>query len=168
MKLRAPLIVALAFLISVGFAALLGSLDRGACVEAGGRWITEQGRCDVPEGTTFVSVSRRVGVWLMWAAAVAVAMFGLAWARYRRRLVADIRSGAPVRYVYIDDDGSARELTPDEEVYLATEFELGDGAAPYVKLSYNYRTPDGRLRGYLARRDLPPGVPVRPADSGNS
>lgn len=68
------------------------------------------------------------------------------------------------RYVWVDDDGSARELSIDEAEYLATEFLPFDGGRPYIKDSYKTRTPDGRLRGFLERRALPLGVTVRPFD----
>jgi len=71
--------------------------------------------------------------------------------------------GARGEYVWVDDDGSARALTPDEERYLATKFDFADGARPYIKRTYSQRTPDGRLRGYLERRKLPRRVAVRPA-----
>jgi len=71
--------------------------------------------------------------------------------------------GAREEYVWVDDDGSARALTPDEERYLATTFDPTDGGRPYVKRTYSQRTPDGRLRGYLERRKLPRRVAVRPA-----
>ena len=161
MKLRTPLLVVLAFVVGASGAALLGMLDRDACLDAGGRWIVERGVCEVPDGTSFVPVTRRVATWLGWAAALAVAIFLVAWARRANR--PPLKPGEPGQYVYIDDDGSARELTPDEEVYLATEFLPGDGAAPYVKSSYRQRTSDGRLRGYLERRELPRHISVRPA-----
>lgn len=46
-------------------------------------------------------------------------------------------------YVYIEDDGSVRELAADEIEYLDTEFLPNDGARPYVKGRYSDRTPDG-------------------------
>jgi hypothetical protein len=36
-------------------------------------------------------------------------------------------------YVYVNADGTARELHPSEQKYLETEFKGGGGAAPYVK-----------------------------------
>ena len=65
-------------------------------------------------------------------------------------------------YVYVEDDGNARELRTEEEVYLSTEFEGGDSNRPYIKLRYEELTPDGRLGGYLRRRQLPKGVNIRP------
>ena len=59
------------------------------------------------------------------------------------------------RFVWVDDDGGARELTPDECRYLATPFEGFDGGRPYVKERYRSLTPDGRMRGFLELRQLP-------------
>ena len=68
-------------------------------------------------------------------------------------------------YVYVEEDGSARELTPDERAYLSTEFHPADGGRPYVKSRYGARTPDGRLAGFLPRVFLPARAVVRPADA---
>ena len=65
-------------------------------------------------------------------------------------------------YVWVDDDGSARELTPNEREYLSTEFHGADSGRPYIKLWYERRTPDNRLSGYLRRRQLPARIPIRP------
>jgi HAMP domain-containing protein len=69
------------------------------------------------------------------------------------------------RYVYVENDGAARELDADEQEYLNTSFHPADGARPYIKISYESLTPDGRLSGYLRRRQLPKGILVRPAPS---
>ena len=64
-------------------------------------------------------------------------------------------------YVYVEDDGNARELDAKEREYLSTTFEGGDGARPYIKLQYESLTLDGRLSGYLPRSQLPKGIPIR-------
>ena len=61
----------------------------------------------------------------------------------------------PYPYVYVQDDGSFRELEADERSYLEEAFHPGDGARPYVKSSYGERTPGGNLRGFLRRSLLP-------------
>lgn len=66
-------------------------------------------------------------------------------------------------FVYVEDDGSARELDDDEQVYLKTEFHGGDGNRPYIKLRYESLTPDGKMRGYLPRRQLPSRIKIKPA-----
>ena len=76
-------------------------------------------------------------------------------------------SGAiPYPYVYVNADGTARELHHSERRYLRTEFTGGDGAAPHVKASYDERNGWGELAGYMQRELLPHGTPVHrvPAD----
>ena len=68
-------------------------------------------------------------------------------------------------FVHVADDGSARELTGDEAEYLATVFDATDGGRPYVKKRYDSRTPDGRLRGFLPRSEVPPHVTIQPGTS---
>jgi hypothetical protein len=65
----------------------------------------------------------------------------------------------PYPYVYVNADGTARELHPSEQKYLETEFKGGDGAAPYVKSSHAERDGWGELTGYLKRSLLPDGAP---------
>lgn len=66
------------------------------------------------------------------------------------------------QFVWVEDDGTARELTTEELEYLNTEFHPGDGGRPYIKARYSARTPDDRLSGFLLRRQLPRKVLVRP------
>ena len=66
----------------------------------------------------------------------------------------EARSG----FVFITEDGAARELTTAEADFLATAFYADDGARPYVKRHYDSRTPDGRLLGFLPRSELPDGI----------
>jgi hypothetical protein len=63
-------------------------------------------------------------------------------------------------YVYVNADGTARELHASERVYLETEYKLGDGAMPYIKDSYDERNGWGELSGYLKRKALPAGTVI--------
>jgi hypothetical protein len=79
------------------------------------------------------------------------------------------RDQRPMRlypYIYVNVDGTARELHASERRYLETEFSGGDGAAPYIKDSYDELNGWGELKGYLKRSDLPARTPVHaaPAD----
>jgi hypothetical protein len=65
--------------------------------------------------------------------------------------------------VYVNVDGTARELHATERRHLRTEFKGGDGAAPYVKSNYDERNGWGELAGYLQRELLPRGAPVEGA-----
>jgi hypothetical protein len=70
---------------------------------------------------------------------------------------------APYPYVYVNADGTARELHASERRYLETPFKGGDGAMPYIKSSYQQRDGWGELTGFLQRSLLPDGTPVRDA-----
>jgi len=65
--------------------------------------------------------------------------------------------------VFIDNDGSARELTDAEKTYVDADFSPFDGARPYIKPRYDQRNALGELRGFLQRRQLPAGTAVHPA-----
>jgi hypothetical protein len=71
--------------------------------------------------------------------------------------------GASEVLVYIENDGSARELTDAEKKYVDTEFSPFDGARPYIKSQHAQRNAWGELRGYLDRKYVPAGAPVGPA-----
>ena len=69
----------------------------------------------------------------------------------------------PYPYIFVQADGTPRELHASERRYLETKFKGGDGAAPYVKSSYSQRNGWGELTGYLERSLLPDGVPIHDA-----
>jgi hypothetical protein len=95
-------------------------------------------------------------------AAVAVMLlgFGALWAfRLRRRRPA----GPGFRYVHVEEDGGARELSAEEQAYLEEEFHPADGGRPYIKTWYGTRNPAGSIAGYLRRDRLPPEIRIRPA-----
>ena len=48
-------------------------------------------------------------------------------------------------FVYVENDGTVRELDNDEIEYLETEFEPSDGARPYIKSNYDQLTPDKKI-----------------------
>jgi len=68
-------------------------------------------------------------------------------------------------YVYVDDDGNARELDVEEEDYVTTTLFPDDNVGFYIKPRYESLGPDGRLRGYLRRRQLPRKAFVGPPPS---
>jgi hypothetical protein len=65
--------------------------------------------------------------------------------------------------IWINEDGSARELTEAERTYVDTDYSPFDGARPYVKSAYAQRDGWGRLRGYLLRNELPENLSIAPA-----
>ena len=66
-------------------------------------------------------------------------------------------------YIYVNADGTARELHANERTWLETPFTLGDGGMPHVKDDYADRNGWGEIRGYLERCKLPDGILVQPA-----
>ncbi|HYD01954.1 MAG TPA: hypothetical protein VEB22_12070 [Phycisphaerales bacterium] len=67
------------------------------------------------------------------------------------------------RFVYVNEDGSARELHEQERAYLETEFHPADGDRPYIKRRYGSLDARGDISGYLERTLLPPGTAIAAA-----
>lgn len=67
--------------------------------------------------------------------------------------------------VYVNEDGSVRELTAADKRYVDTEFSPLDGARPYIKSRYSQRTALGHIRGYLPRSEVPKRLVIVPASS---
>lgn len=84
---------------------------------------------------------------------------------YAAYLAFAMRSRRPAEpgfeYVYVEDDGSAREVTEAEQRRLTTTYPAGDSRRPYVKLRYEAHDDQGRQRGFLRRRQLPARVAIR-------
>lgn len=72
-------------------------------------------------------------------------------------------SEGPYPYVYVEADGTARELHAGERAYLETEFEGADGARPYIKGNFEQRDGWGEVSGYLKRSKLPAGTSINEA-----
>ncbi|MFY7669620.1 hypothetical protein ACOSP6_00895 [Tenacibaculum sp. MEBiC06402] len=63
-------------------------------------------------------------------------------------------------FVYVENDGTIRELDNTEIEYLQTEFEPFDGARPYIKSDYKQLTPDKKISGFLHRDKIPKDIKV--------
>lgn len=64
-------------------------------------------------------------------------------------------------YVYVNQDGTVRELSPDERAYLSEDFDGGDGGRPYIKLSYKELNGWKSLHGFLPRKLVPSKITIR-------
>jgi hypothetical protein len=69
--------------------------------------------------------------------------------------------------VYVNEDGSVRDLTQAEKTYVTTEFSPLDGARPYIKPRYLDRTAWG-IQGFLPRTQVPHDMPIHPAAQDTS
>jgi len=61
----------------------------------------------------------------------------------------------PYPYVYVNLDGTVRELHPKEREYLETPFHPFDGARPYVKQKYEEKNGWGEIKGFCPRSAIP-------------
>jgi hypothetical protein len=86
---------------------------------------------------------------------VVIAYFAWRW-RPRRPLEVGFK------YVYVNQDGSVRELSPGERAYLSEEFQGGDGARPYIKGNYASRDGWGSRSGFIERRRIPSKIKILP------
>jgi hypothetical protein len=69
----------------------------------------------------------------------------------------------PYPYIYVNTDGTARELHPNERTYLETPFHPADGGRPYIKGRFSCKDGWGDIKGFLKRSKLPPTITVGPA-----
>lgn len=67
-------------------------------------------------------------------------------------------------FVYVNQDGSVRELSPDEREYLSKDFHPADGARPYIKSSYESEDGWGSVSGFLPRKRVPGRIAVEPVN----
>jgi hypothetical protein len=67
-------------------------------------------------------------------------------------------------YVYVNQDGSVREVSPGERVYLSTKFDTFDGGRPYIKARYDSRDGWGSLSGFMERHYVPSQMVIEPVN----
>lgn len=67
-------------------------------------------------------------------------------------------------FVYVNQDGSVRELAPDEREYLSESFHPGDGGRPYIKGSHGALDGWGSLSGFLPRKMVPGHMAIEPVN----
>lgn len=67
-------------------------------------------------------------------------------------------------FVYVNQDGSVRELSADERAYLSETFAPGDGGRPYIKGSYGSLDGWGSISGFLPRELVPRYVVIEPVN----
>src|SRR5688572_1399248 len=66
------------------------------------------------------------------------------------------------RYVYVNQDGSVRELSPEDRDYLSEKFYNGDSGRPYIKSSYESHDGWGSQSGFISRRQVPARMKILP------
>jgi len=67
---------------------------------------------------------------------------------------------SPYPYVHVNDDGTVRELRPEERSFLETPFSPGDGGRPALKSSSDSKNGWGSIRGFCRRDKIPSNVKI--------
>jgi hypothetical protein len=67
-------------------------------------------------------------------------------------------------FVYVNQDGTVRELSPREKEYLSEKFSGGDGGRPYIKSSYESADGWGSRSGFIERRRVPASAAIAPVN----
>ena len=76
-------------------------------------------------------------------------------------------SQTPYPYVFVNEDGSVRELHPTERKYLETPFLPYDGGRPYIKKNYESTNGWKSRRGFCLRSKIPDGLLIADAPNDN-
>lgn len=87
----------------------------------------------------------------------AIAIVGLVWMFVPRRA-----NEPRFNFVYVNQDGSVRELSPGEQAYLSEQFSGGDGGRPYIKSSYKSSDGWGSQSGFIECRRVPSRISILP------
>ena len=69
----------------------------------------------------------------------------------------------PYPYVYVEKDGTVRELHSSERKFLETPYHPADGSRPYIKKSFNALNSFGNLRGTCLRSKVPHQISIQAA-----
>ena len=73
----------------------------------------------------------------------------------------------PYPYVFVENDGSVRELHSEERKYLETPFSPFDGGRPYTKEDYESKDGWKSIKGFCLRAKIPGGVGIAAAPDEN-
>jgi hypothetical protein len=63
-------------------------------------------------------------------------------------------------FVYIEKDGTVRELYQEEIEYLNAPFNYNDGARPIPKKRYEDKNPEGKISGFILRKRVPQQIKI--------
>ena len=67
-------------------------------------------------------------------------------------------------FVYVNQDGSVRELSVNERECLSQDYYPADGGRPYIKSSYESQDGWGSVSGFVLRKRVPSRVVVEPVN----
>jgi|GEM_PF-2054715 len=76
---------------------------------------------------------------------------------------AEEAKSVPYPYVYVNNDGTVRELHLSEHIELEKSYSPLDGGAPYVKNTYDQKDGMKRMQGPCPRSRIPKNIHILPA-----
>lgn len=94
---------------------------------------------------------------LVAAIIIALLILGALWPYRPRR-----GSESGFKFVYVNQDGTARELSPGEREYVSAEYSGGDSGRPYIKSSFESVDGWGSQSGFIPRRRVPTEIRILP------
>jgi hypothetical protein len=72
----------------------------------------------------------------------------------------DEAKAVPYPFVYVNDNGTVREVHQTERVFLETHFHPADSARPYIKDSYAQKDGWGSIGGFCHRSIIPKNIDI--------
>lgn len=90
----------------------------------------------------------------------AIALLAWVWWICRRRRPHE----EGFEYVYVNQDGTVRELASGEVESLSSDFLPGDSGRPYIKFRYGSKDGWGSLSGFILRRKVPRHIKIPPVN----
>ena len=64
-------------------------------------------------------------------------------------------------FVFVNEDGSVREVTILEKLYLQTKYSGSDGERPYIKTKYFEKNGWGKISGFCYRKAIPGNIEIQ-------
>ena len=64
-------------------------------------------------------------------------------------------------FVFVNEDGSVREVTILERLYLQTKYSGGDGERPNIKTKYSEKNGWGKISGFCYRKAVPGNIEIQ-------
>ncbi len=64
-------------------------------------------------------------------------------------------------FVFVNEDGSVREVTILEKLHLQTKYSGGDGDRPHIKTKYSEKDGWGKISGYCYRKAVPGNIKIQ-------
>ncbi len=77
------------------------------------------------------------------------------------------KNEAGTEFVYVEEDGTVRELHQQEIDYLNAPFNYYDKARPLVKKSFHERNDQKKISGFILRRRVPRDIKIVKKNSGS-